>query len=191
MAAGTLSDGQSIHVKAIGDGTNYTDSEISEEATYTASTSGGDQGGGETTVDYANYSYTWTEKGSTGNVELNNVNWDISHDSTYAGSIDSSNDKGWQICSGSKSATDFTMETSDLSNFNTIVVNASTANNASATLSVYVDGTLIETKELTNAATNYTFKLNSLSSGTIKIVISQTTSKALYLKSIAVTGSAS
>ena len=53
-----LSNGQSIQVKAVGDGTNYTDSEFSTAQTYTESTGGGDTGGEDKIVTLAELDFS-------------------------------------------------------------------------------------------------------------------------------------
>ena len=74
----------------------------------------------------------------------------------------------------------------------TVIVNASMASSADATLSVSVGGVSLKCNDnteialLTTSASNYEFKASTLLTGEIKITLSQTTSKALYVKSISV-----
>lgn len=99
-------------------------------------------------------------------------------------------DKGVQIGSGSYPVRTASFTTSGFAEeITSIVVNASTANSATATLSVFVGGEAFKFEDstdpvsLSNSASDYTF-LGS-ASGEIVITLSQpSTSKALYLKSI-------
>lgn len=94
--------------------------------------------------------------------------------------------KAFNLGSGSNAAKTVTISTDELVNFNKIVINASTASKASATIEVLVNGVSIANKTLTTSATDYTFDLSEITTGTIEIKFTQTTSKALYIKSIAV-----
>lgn len=133
-----------------------------------------------------NYSYTMKKDDlKNGEVTLNDVKWTVNSSSEYFG-WDQNNIKGVQVGSGNKPATSFTISTNELVSFNKIVINASTASKAKATLEVLVNGVSIGTKTLTTTATDYTFDLSEITTGTIEIKYTQTTSKALYIKSIAV-----
>lgn len=134
-----------------------------------------------------NYSHTM-EKGDlkNGEVTLNNVKWTVNSSSSYFGWDTNTTNKGVQLGSGSNAAKTVTISTDELVNFNKIVINASTASKASATIEVLVNGVSIATKTLTTSATDYTFDLSGITTGTIEIKFTQTTSKALYIKSIAV-----
>ena len=99
-----------------------------------------------------------------------------------------------QIGSGSNPARNVNISTNGFTGtITSVTVNAWTAKDAQATLSVTVGGNSYISQSLTNTSTDYTG--SGSSSGVIVINISQpTTSKALYIKSITVTyeeGSAS
>lgn len=133
-----------------------------------------------------NYSYTMKKDDlKNGEVTLNDVKWTVNSSSTYFG-WDNNTNKGVQVGSKNNPAKSLTISTAELANFNKIVINASTASGSDATLEVLVNGVSIGTKTLTTSATDYTFDLSEITSGTIEIKITQTTSKGLYIKSIAV-----
>ncbi len=131
-----------------------------------------------------NYSHTISSALKSGDQKLGDVTWNLTTDTTYFGSVDKT--KGAQVGSGSNPAATLVLSTSELENFNKIVLNLSTASKASATVEVLVNGVSIGTKTLTTTATDYTFDLSAITSGKIEIKITQTTAKALYIKSIAV-----
>lgn len=142
---------------------------------------------GEIPAVKTNYSYTMKKDDlKNGEVTLNDVKWTVNSSSTYFGWDNNDTKKGVQLGSGSNAAKTVTISTDELANFNKIVINASTANKASATIEVLVNGVSIGTKTLTTSATDYTFDLSGITTGTIEIKFTQTTSKALYIKSIAV-----
>lgn len=134
-----------------------------------------------------NYSHTM-EKGDlkNGEVTLNNVKWTVNSSSSYFGWDTNTTNKGVQVGSKNNPAKSLTISTAELANFNKIVINASIASGSDATLEVLVNGVSIGTKTLTTSATDYTFDLSGITTGTIEIKFTQTTSKALYIKSIAV-----
>lgn len=139
------------------------------------------------------YTYTFTSKPSltTGqtsyNLTLEGVDWTLSS-SAAINYFSSDATKGLQIGAGSaeKASPDFTFSTTGIAGkITSITVKASTASSASATLTVKVNGTQYgETKSLTTTATDYTF--TGAETGKIEISYAQTTSKALYIKSITV-----
>lgn len=135
---------------------------------------------------------TWSHTFANGNlpkaagtVELTKKSWEHSA-ADYMG-WDSNNNRGIQIGSGSYPVSSYTLSTSDFSGTITkVVVNASMASSASATLKVSVDGTIYGNQNLSTTATNYTF--SGTKSGEIVITFNQpSTKKALYIKSISVT----
>ena len=133
------------------------------------------------------YSYTFSAKqfSSNGSATLGGVSWTLAGDGGYWGYDET---KGQQFGSGGSPYTNLTLTTSDFTNvISAITVNASTANSATATISCTVDGGAFGTQNqsLTNSAANYTFSGSAL--GVVVISISQSTSKALYIKSITVT----
>ena len=131
------------------------------------------------------YSFTFAsgEKfTAAGTKTFNNVDWTISGPTWYGWE----GGKGNQLGSGSSPVRTATISTFGISGtISSIKINASTAKDAKATLSVSVGSSTYDTKDLTNAATNYTF--TGSSSGEIVITFSQpSTSKALYILSIEV-----
>lgn len=122
------------------------------------------------------------------NLTLDGVDWTLSSTATINNfSFDTQNSsRGLQIGSGSNPSPDFTFSTTGIAGtIKSITVNASTASKASATLTVKVNDTQYgDTKTLTTTATDYTF--TGSETGTIEISYAQTTSKALYIKSITV-----
>lgn len=139
------------------------------------------------------YTYTFTKSpglttGQTSyNLTLEGVDWTLSSSAAINSfSFDTNNNRGFQIGSSKKPSKDFTFSTTGIAGkITSITVNASTASSASATLTVKVNGTQYgETKSLTTTATDYTFTGGE--TGKIEISYAQTTSKALYIKSITV-----
>ena len=130
------------------------------------------------------YDYTVTAKqwSANGDKTLNGIVWTLAGDGNYWG-YDGT--KGQQFGSGSYPYKNLTLTSGTLANVTKIVINTSTASSATATLKVYVGGTQIGAiKTLTSSATSYTFESATPLSGEVKLVYTQTTSKALYLKSI-------
>ena len=133
------------------------------------------------------YSYTFQSKQFTANgtQTLNSVSWTLAGDGGYWG-YDAT--KGQQFGSGNKPYKSLTLTTSGISGtITSIVVNASTGSSATASISCTVGDNNFGTsgQSLTASAANYTFSGNA--SGNIVISMSQSTSKALYIKSITVT----
>ena len=109
--------------------------------------------------------------------------------SAYLGFESSGSARGLQIGSGSNPARVILLSTTAWTqNVKTVKVNASTAANATATLAVSVNGTVIATKDLTNTAAEYEFTLASpVAATSIEIKIEQpSTSKGLYVKAISI-----
>ena len=132
------------------------------------------------------YTYTFSAKQFTANgtKTLGNVDWTLAGDGGYWG-YDGT--KGQQLGSSGKPYKSMTFSTSGISGTITkIVVNTSGANSIAATARVTVGGANFgEVKTLTNAATAYTF--TGTASGDIVLSYTQTSSKAIYIKSISVT----
>ena len=112
---------------------------------------------------------------------LENIEWSMTHDGNYAGY---DGNKGAQFGSGNNPATSLELSTSDITGTITeITINASGASSTNAKLTITVgDIQYGETVNLTNTATNYVFAGSS--SGKIIITMTQTSKKALYIKSI-------
>ena len=129
------------------------------------------------------YSYTFesSQFSENGDKELGGVKWTLAGDGGYWG-YDAN--KGQQFGSGKKPYTELTLTTSDItSEIRTIKINASGANGIEAILSVTVGGNVFGgEKTLTNEATEYNFA--GKASGEVVISVAQTSSKAIYIKSI-------
>ena len=122
-----------------------------------------------------------------GDVTWNEVEWNISADNTSYCQWDGSTSKGYQFGSGSNPCKTLTLSTSGIEGTITkIVVNTSGSNSIAATARVTVGGANFgEGITLTNTATDYTF--TGTASGDIVLSYTQTSSKAIYIKSISVT----
>ena len=134
------------------------------------------------------YSYTFTAKQFSANnqtITLNDVDW------TFAGTggdyFGYDNTKGQQFGSGNKPYSAITFSTSGIPGTITeIKVNTSGANSIAATMNVTVGGNAYDDQiTLTSTATEYTF--SGSASGAIAFNYTQTSSKAIYIKSISVT----
>ncbi len=137
------------------------------------------------------YSYTFTAKMFDANNQtktLNDVDWYFAGTGGEYFGYDAT--KGQQFGSGNKPFSAFTLSTSDISGTITeIKINTSGANSIAGTLIVTVGGnTFGDSYTLTNAATEVTF--SGSASGDISFNYEQTSSKAIYIKSITITYSA-
>ena len=135
------------------------------------------------------YSYTFTKTTFTANgtVELAGFNWTLAGTGGNHWGLDS-NGKGQQFgAKDAKAYTSMTLSTSDIPGTITkIVLNTSGASGITGTVTVTVGGTQFgEQVTLTKTATDYTFEGSA--SGEIVFSYTQTSKKALYIKSIAVT----
>jgi len=134
------------------------------------------------------YSYTFTSKVFDANNQtktLNDVDWSFAGTGGEYFGYDAT--KGQQFGSGSKPFSAFTLSTSDISGTITeIKINTSGANSIAGTLNVTVGGNAFgDSYTLTNAATEVTF--TGSASGDISFNYAQTSSKAIYIKSITIT----
>lgn len=132
------------------------------------------------------YSYTFKAKQFTANGTkvLNNVEWTLDGNGGYWG-YDGT--KGQQFGSGSKPYKKMTLSTSGIPGTITkIVINTSGASSIKGTATIKVGGTIFgEIITLTSTATEYTFEGSA--EGNVEISYTQTSSKAIYIKSIAIT----
>ena len=138
------------------------------------------------------YSYTLAKGDGTkfGDVTWNEVEWKISADNTSYCQWDGSTSKGYQFGSSKQSCKTLTLSTSGIEGTITkIVVNTSGASSINASLTVSVGGIQYgNSTKLTSASTDYTFEnTTSSASGEIKLSYVNSSSKAIYIKSIAVT----
>ena len=130
------------------------------------------------------YEYVFEAKqfSANGTLALNDVNWTLAGDGGYWGN-DST--KGQQFGSGSKPYKSLTLTSEAFTNVKSITINTSGANSIAGTLTVTVGGVQIgETITLTSSATEYTFESETPLSGAVVLTYSQTSSKAIYIKSI-------
>ena len=181
-----------LYVKSLGDGENYLNSDEASVPISFGGTSGDEGGKG------ASYQYTFTAKQFSSNttMTLDGLSWTIAGDGNYWG-YDGT--KGQQFGSGKAPYKTLTV-TLDYDAYCTgkgtsggvekIIINTSGASSINATFIVKVGGTQIgESTKLTTSATNYTFEVtdkNNLPTGDIIIEYTQTSSKAMYIKSISV-----
>ena len=138
------------------------------------------------------YTYTFEQKEFDAKSQaktLNAANWEVNVTCDDAnGYFGYDCTKGQQFGSGNKPATAITLSTADIPGTITkIVVNTSGANSIDATFGVKVGDTAFmcedaENATLTNAATEYTF--TGSASGAITLSWANSSSKALYVKSI-------
>ena len=142
------------------------------------------------TMAQSTYSYTftnavWTPTSGFGNQTISNITWNAAGDGGYFGYESA---RGQQFGSGSAPCSLLTLKTSGISGTITqITINTSGANDINAQFSVSVGGTPFQhgqntSVSLTNTATSYTF--TGSASGEIQLNWTQTSSKALYIKSI-------
>lgn len=132
------------------------------------------------------YTYTFAEKIYSANAtqELNGKKWTLAGEGGYWG-YDNQNGKGQQFGSGGNPYKAMTFTSEAFNNVSKIVINTSGASGIEGTLTVSVGGTAVKTITLTKTATDYEINVDGLS-GAIEFNYTQTSSKAIYIKSIAV-----
>ena len=132
------------------------------------------------------YSYTFTSKqfSANGTKTLNGVDWTLAGDGGFWG-IDAT--KGHQFGSGNNPYKAMTLSTSGIEGtISKIVINTSGASSTNAKLRVQVGGANFGSQvSLTSSAKAYT--LEGSASGAISFNYTQTSSKAIYIKSITIT----
>ena len=170
-----------FYVTAIGDGVYYTDSDTASCTVSTVKEQSGEVALG------SSYSYTFaaTQFSANGTKTLNGLAWTLSGDGDYWG-YDST--KGQQLGSSNKPYKSLTLKTTAYQGgVKTIKINTSGASNINATFTVTVGGEQIgATTKLTKTATTYTLTSDKALAGDIVISYTQTSSKAIYIKSIAI-----
>ncbi len=173
LSAGTE---YTISVVALGDGETTTDSEV---ATIKATPMV------EEVV--TSYSYTFTQKqfSANGTLALGDLNWTLAGDGEYW-AYDTT--KGQHLGSGNRPYKNLTLSTSDFnSEVNKIVLETSGGSSVNATCTITVGGTQIgKAIKITSTSTEYTFEATAALKGEIVISYSQTSSKAIYIKKIAI-----
>ena len=135
----------------------------------------------------ASYSYTFSAKvwSANGAQKLGTLSWTLDGGGGYWG-YDAT--KGQQFGSGSKPYKSMTLTTTGYEGgVKKIVINTSGASSISGSFTVTVGGKQIGAKKsLTSTATSYTLESTEMLSGDIVISYTQTSSKAIYIKSIAI-----
>ncbi len=135
----------------------------------------------------ASYSYTFAAQqfSANGTKTLNGLAWTLAGDGGYWG-YDGT--KGQQLGSGSKPYKTMTLKTTGYEGgVQTIKISTSGAKSVSAKLTVTVGGKQIGSPvSLTATNTEYTFESTNMLSGDIVLTYTQTSSKAIYIKSIAI-----
>ena len=131
------------------------------------------------------YEFTATTFKANGTIALNDVNWTLDGNGGYWG-FDTSNGRGQQFGSGSKPYKSMTFTSEEFANVSSLTINTCGANSIVGTCNVYVGETLVGTITLTKTSTDYTFELEEVVSGAIRLEYTQTSSKALYIKTITV-----
>ena len=135
------------------------------------------------------YSYTFTAKQWTANgaKTLNGLSWTLAGNGNYWG-YDGT--KGQQFGSGNAPYKSMTLSTTAYEGgVNKIVINTSGASSINGTLVVTVGGVQYGSSvKLTTTATSYTFSApaTGMQEGDIVLTYTQTSSKAIYIKSIAI-----
>ncbi len=141
-----------------------------------------------------NYSYTFTEKTYTiaNTKTLNGVKWDLettlmkSSGTKYYGY---NSTKGQQLGSAENPYEEVTWKTVDniMDGVTKVTVQASGASGTDATISVYVGTSKMgTTKELTDTNKTFSFTSSAGLRGNVKIVIKQTSEKAIYIKGVTI-----
>lgn len=167
----------------------YVENNVSKSVEYTITVNAAGGNEGESVVKGAAYTYSFTAKQFTANGEkaLGNLNWILAGDGGYWG-YDGT--KGQQLGSGNKPYKSMTFSTSGYEGgVEKIVINTSGASSINATFTVTVNGVQYgASTKLTTSATEYTFEVNDadMQAGDIVFTYSQTSSKAIYIKSIAI-----
>ena len=178
--ASKANDGEarSATVTVIATREGYTDVETTFDINQAAKPSG------EITKGTA-WSYTFTEKqwSANGAKTLNGLSWTLAGDGSYWG-YDGT--KGQQLGSGGAPYKSMTLSTAEYQGgVETIKINTSGAKSIAANFTVSVGGKQIgNATTLTTSATEYTFTSTELLTGDIVITYTQTSSKAIYIKSI-------
>ncbi len=134
------------------------------------------------------YSYTFENKvfdNDIATADLGDVNWTFAGNGNGYYGYDAT--KGQQFGSGSNPYSSLTLTSADFANVTSIKINMSGASSIQATAEITVGGTKVgETITLTKTATDYTIENIENLSGPIVITVTQTSSKAIYIKSIEV-----
>ncbi len=134
------------------------------------------------------YDYTFTSKVFStcpDSKDLGGISWSISGtSSTYYGRDET---KGQQFGSSGSPMKELVLSSSSsFEGITEVRINTSGASKIKASFSVLIGDTIVGTESLTNSAIDYTFPVENLT-GVVSFSFTQTSSKALYIKSIGVT----
>ena len=140
------------------------------------------------------YSYTFTDKVFSANEQqnLNNINWTLSGD---GGFWDYNSTKGQHLGSSSKPYKSLILSTNDLNGKNIVSVKINTCGGSKikASFNLKINDNVIDSsKTLSASATDFSFNnINVLCSTGISFEYTQTSTKAIYIKSIEIVYSSS
>ena len=145
-----------------------------------------DQGGnGNDSVVLSEYNHTLSKNDFSSNnstATLSGLKWTLNSNSTYIGT--DSAGRGVQFGKAAAPNSTMTLKSETIQKVKKIVINTSGATDIKGTLTVSVGDTVVKTITLTNAATDYTIELDAAITGEISFTYTQTSSKAIYIKSI-------
>ncbi len=142
---------------------------------------------GETTKE-KEYKYTFTVKVFSANnttVALGDVEWTLAGDGNYWGYDEA---KGQQFGSSKNPYKSLTLTSAAFTKVKKIIINTSGASSINASFTVTVRGEKVgnTATSLKKDATDYTFELDTPLDGCVEFEFTQTSSKAIYIKSITV-----
>ena len=133
------------------------------------------------------YSYTFESQVYTANgtKALNGIKWTLAGNGGYWGMDTNSTKKGHQFGSKNNPYKSLTFTSESLQNIKSIKINTSGASDIVGSFNVSVGGVTVKNNNsLTKTATDYTFDLPQSLNGSIVFSFTQTSSKAIYIKSI-------
>ena len=131
------------------------------------------------------YSYTFT-KGEGESTNLGSYYWTINMTGSNATNFDSQYHRGAQFGTSKKPATKVSLVSANVKDceLTDVVINACVAASGNANLTVSIGGEKLDTKTLSQTATDYTFKNTNRAQGNLEIVLDNKASKAMYIKYI-------
>ena len=133
------------------------------------------------------YAYTFDGKMYSGNEtkDLGGISWTLDGTGGNSWGYDGTNGRGQQFGSSNAPYTSMSFVSTEFKYVTSIKINTSGASNTNAVLKVYVGNTQVgEDIYLTKDATEYTINMDKPISGAVKFEYSQTSEKAIYIKSI-------
>ena len=147
-----------------------------------------DQGGnGNDSVVLSEYNHILSKNDFSSNnstATLSGLKWTLNSNSTYIGT--DSAGRGVQFGKAADPNSTMTLKSETIQNVKKIVINTSGASDIKGTLTVSVGDTVVKTITLTKDATDYTIELDAAMTGEILFTYTQTSSKAIYIKSISI-----